>query len=261
MGKRHWLLAFLILSLLSVPASAKVRDFQFIEDMSFAMPGELTVNQGLSKAEVRRTIANTFANPYDEIVHNSLRSKTVLPTRITYGFSDRFEISLEVPYVFLDNAVQDYNGIGDVGLMQKLMVSNQSDGRSWLSSAFGVRFEAPTGNSLQGLGNGKSDVEVFGIGMKEIGFTKWLVNLGYNFVGGEKYSNEFKYQGGVNAQIRPGFSFLMEFSGVAGAKDEMYLAPGLMFEIRGIPLRMGTQFGMTDDSFKYRWNFSLGNNF
>lgn len=260
MGYRHVLSWVIIAVVLSSPAPAKNRDFQFIEDLSFAMPGEISITQGLSKAEVRRTVKN-FANPEDNFIQNSMLSKTVLPTQISYGFSERFEISLEVPYVFLDNAVQDYNGVGDVGLMQKLMLSNQADGKAWLSSAFGVRVEPPTGDDKKGLGNGKSDVEMSGIFMKEIGFSKWLMNVGYNFVGGEKYSNEFKFQGGVNAQLRPGFSFLMEFSGMEGTKDEMYLAPGFIFEVRGVPVRMGAQFGMNDDSFKYRWSFGLGNNF
>lgn len=260
MGHRLLVLIALI-SFIFVPgASAKVRDFQFIEDLSFAMPGEFAVSQGLSKAEARRSNAPAFG--INQSATNTLKAKSVVPTHITYGVSDRFELSLEVPYVFLDNAVTDYDGMGDIGITQKFRLSDQADGRAWMSSALGLRLEPPTGDELKGIGNGKTDMEIFGIGMKEIGFTKWLVNLGYNFVGGEKYSNEFKYNGAVNASIKPGFSFLMEFSGLAGAKkNEVYMAPGLLIETRGISFRVGTQFGLNDQSYKYRWNFNLSNSF
>lgn len=251
----------LISVFVAVPADAKVKDFQFIEDMTFAMPGEISIDQGMNKAEVRRGPVSYAVGGVDEVAANTLRAKSVVPTHITYGLSDRVELSLEVPYVFLDNAQTDYDGIGDIGIKQKLRLSDQADGKAWMSSALGMRLEPPTGDKLKGLGNGKNDVEIFGVGMKELGFTKLLVNIGYNFVGGEKYSNEFKYNGGVNAAIRPGFSFLMEFSGVAGTKDEVYMAPGLLIETRGISVRFGTQFGMNDDSFKYRWNFNLTNSF
>ncbi|OGH55955.1 MAG: hypothetical protein A3G34_02065 [Candidatus Lindowbacteria bacterium RIFCSPLOWO2_12_FULL_62_27] len=261
MGHRTWIYIGLIL-LIANPAFAKVKDFQFIEDLSFAMPGEISVTQGLNKAEVRRLASKTLI---DEGIWaqttNTLKAKSIVPTHLTYGVSERFELSLEVPYVFLDNAVTDFDGIGDVVLQQKLRVSDQAGGRRWLSSAFGMRVEPPTGDASKGIGNGKTDVEFFGVGMKEIGFTKWLVNVGYNFVGGERYGNELKYNGGVNASIRPGVSFLMEFNGIAGTKNEVYLAPGFLIETRGISFRVGTQFGMSDDSYKYRWNFNLSNSF
>lgn len=261
MGFRQLFYGAIVAILISAPADAKVKDFQFIEDLAFAMPGEISIDQGMNKAEVRRGSASHITTGVDEITANALRAKSVVPTHITYGLNERVELSLEVPYVFLDNAQTDYDGIGDIGIKQKLRLSDQADGKAWMSSAVGMRLEPPTGDDLKGLGNGKTDVELFGIGMKELGFTKLLVNVGYNFVGGEKYSNEFKYNGGVNAAIRPGFSFLMEFSGVAGTKDEIYMAPGLLIETRGIAVRFGTQFGMNDDSYKYRWNFNLTNSF
>lgn len=261
MGYRIWIQSALITCLLATAAHAKVRDFQFIEDLSFAMPGEFSVSQGLNKAEVRRLSTTTLDPSAGVTTANILKAKSIVPTYISYGVSERFEISLDVPYVFLDNAVTDFDGIGDVGVTQKFRLSDQADGRAWMSSALGLRLEPPTGDAKKGIGNGKTDVEFYGIGMKEIGFTKLLVNVGYNFVGGERYSNEFKYNGAVNASIRPGTSFLMEFSGVAGTKDEVYLAPGFLIETRGISFRIGTQFGMNDDSYKYRWNFGLSNSF
>ncbi|MBI4179470.1 hypothetical protein HY522_08625 [bacterium] len=241
-------------------ADAKVRDFQFIEDLSFAMPREFSYSQGIMRSETRRTVTNQLSGlGLEQPPANYLKATSVVPNTLTYGVSERFEIALEVPYVFLDNALTDYNGLGDVALRPKVLMSDQA-GKDWLSSAFGMRIETPTGDKAKGLGNGKTDVEIMGILMKEFGFAKWLVNVGYNFIGGP-LDNEFKYNGGVNAAVRPGLSFLMEFSGIAGARDQMYLAPGILIETRGISLRLGTQFGMNDDSFKYRWNFNLSNNF
>ena len=256
MGYRLLIHTLLISSMLVPSAFAKVHDFQFIEDLSFAMPGEISIIQGLNNAEARRVVSKDIE--LNQL--NVLKGKSIVPTHITYGLSDRLELKLEVPYVFLDNAVTDFDGLGDITVQQKLRMTEQSAGR-WLSSGLGLRIETPTGDAKKGLGNGKTDVEFFGVGMKEIGFTKLLVNLGYNFVGGEKYSNEFKYNGAVNAAIHPGVSFLMEFSGVAGSKDEMYLAPGFLIETRGISFRIGTQFGMNDESYRYRWNFNLSNSF
>lgn len=261
MRYRPLVYTIVILLLFGTSASAKVRDFQFIEDLSFAMPGEFSIVQGMTKAEVRRLATNIGGIGINEIAGNTLKAKTVVPTNITYGVSERFEISLEVPYVFLDNAVTDFDGIGDIGFAQKFRLTDQGDGKSWLSSGLGFKLEPPTGDEKKGIGNGKTDVEIYGIGMKEIGFTKWLVNLGYNFVGGDNLSNEFKYNGAVNLAIRPGLAFLMEFSGVAGTKDEVYMAPGLLIEARGIAFRLGTQFGMNDQSYKYRWNFNIVNSF
>lgn len=259
MGVRRYLVGALILICSAVSSDAKVRDFQFIEDMSFAMPKQFSVVQGMTRGETRRLSAPIWAG--NGVLANTLKSKSIVPTNITYGISERFELSLEVPYVFLDNAVTDYDGIGDVVLQPKFRLSDQADGKAWISSAIGFRGEAPTGDKQKGIGNGKTDVELFGIGMKEVGFTKWLVNVGYNFVGGQAFDNEFKYNGAVNASLHPGFSFLMEFSGIAGTKDEVYLAPGLLIETRGVSFRVGTQFGMNDDSYKYRWNFNLSNSF
>lgn len=259
--RRISLIALILMISVTSSASAKVRDFQFIEDLSFAMPGELSIVQGLSKAEARRTPSTMVANGVTESMTNTLRTKSVVPTNINFGINERFEISLEVPYVFLDNTQADYNGLGDIGLTQKIRFSDQKTDGAWLSSGVGMRLEPPTGDRLKGLGSGKTDFEIFGLGMKEIGATKWLVNLGYNFVGGDKYKNEFKYNAGVSAAIHNGFSFLMEFSGISGSRDELYMAPGILLDARGISFRLGTQFGMNDDSYKYRWNFNLSNSF
>ena len=256
MNVRPYLYGVIAILLFSSPAIAKIRDFQFIEDLTFTMPGEVSFDQGMNNARSRRFVKTDAAGN----LLNTENGRTVVPTNIAYGVSEKFELSLEVPYVFLDNTVDDYNGVGDIGIRQKMRLSDQADGKAWISSALGLRFEAPTGDMKRGLGNGKSDVELFGIGMKEAGIAKFLVNLGYNFVGGEKYANEFKYSAGVNAIIHPGFSFLMEFSGVAGTKDERYLAPGFLFEMRGMAVRFGTQFGISRDSYKYRWNFSTTSN-
>lgn len=257
--KTKWTAAGLILAsfmLIPGPAYAKVQDFMFSHDVSFAKPGEFYVSQALMDASRKDNTSN------------SRRSYAAVPINLAYGINERFEIGVEVPYMFLDNgvslggkAVTAASGLGDMSISQKLRLTDHVMG-DWASSAFGYTVEIPTGSDEKGLGNGKTDLELFAVGLREVSFAKLLAGVGYKFVGGSSVDNELNYNVGLNAAFRPGLSLLMELNGISSTEDQFYVSPGVLFESQlGFSVRAGVQFGLGKESYKYNWKLAFSNSF
>lgn len=99
-----------------------------------------------------------------------------------YGFTDRLEVSAEIPYLVHDPADdQSHHGIGDITLVGKFLVLQETGARPALALKGIVKMNS--GNQKRSLGSGDWDVGAAVAASKTLARLTLHAMLGYTFVG------------------------------------------------------------------------------
>jgi hypothetical protein len=102
---------------------------------------------------------------------------------LKYGMTQRMELDLTFPYLFLNQEdAHSVTGGGDIELYTKCRILNESKG-SIPGLAFTFTFKTDTDDQTKGLGSGEIDYVFNGILTKSLGKATGHFNLGYTFVG------------------------------------------------------------------------------
>ncbi len=105
-----------------------------------------------------------------------------------YGFTDKLELSVEIPYLFHNPKTEDSeDGIGDINVVAKYLLIQEGD----KNPAFAVKgaVKMDNGDFDKGLGSGDKDYSLFAVASKTIGQVTIHGQLGYTWVGDEEDSN------------------------------------------------------------------------
>lgn len=102
-----------------------------------------------------------------------------------YGITDRFEITVDFPFVFSDpKAGSNEEGIGDISVRPEFMFLEETENIPAMS--FAATFKFQSGNEDKGLGSGETDYSLSLQFSKDFSPLKCHFNIGYTFVGQPK---------------------------------------------------------------------------
>lgn len=176
---------------------------------------------------------------------------TTLSFGAEYGFTDRFQVEIEIPHLLRRSGAaaegeegnrSDASGFGDVSLGVLYAVVNER------SRVLSVSLEAglPSGSRRKGLGEGRILVEPQIRAGLEIGGT-WLFGaLGAEFAGSER---SFTYSAAVARPLPANFVGVLELSGFAGDERVAYLVPGLVWRAPfEAEFQLGVPIGLTREA-------------
>jgi hypothetical protein len=192
---------------------------------------------------------------------------------IAYGWTDRFAIELEIPYLVVNpTAGQRVDGVGDVEL--ELKYSLFRDPEDTRALALGAEVTLPTGDDEIGMGDDFGGEIFVAYSQSFSGFDLHL-NLGLEFEeeiedGEEELETEFEYGVALEWEFAEETAFLAALVGETGDEGtELSLIPGIEWEWEGerseIVLGLGIPIGLTDDTPDWgvvalvEFEFSLGN--
>ena len=150
-----------------------------------------------------------------------------IETELAYGFTDRIQMRVEVPYEFLnpDNA-RSVNGVGDVEVAARYAALDYRKNSFGLDVGLGV--VTPTGDRHRDLSDGRVQIEPF--------FTasQWLgpVNVELNFAwqravsdAGDEPKNEYEYNVALVYPIRHWFLVLEGNGETNSRRTKYYITP------------------------------------
>jgi hypothetical protein len=152
---------------------------------------------------------------YDYIKWNSEQNEGQLLFVPIYGFGERFEFSLEIPYLIHNFSDTGYvRGGGDINCVGKLLVYNQSD----FFPAFTVKgvLKTDSGNPDSGTGTGHFDYTLQAVFSEEIKNIVLHGNFGYSIVGHEENENVrdiFLYGAGLDWNLLEKLHLITEVTG------------------------------------------------
>ena len=172
--------------------------------------------------------------------------QTGVPLTFEYGITDRFQVELEAPYIFLKpEAGTKRSGPGDVeaGFLYNILKKDEPVALS-VAAEIGV----PTGDEDKGLGEGETEWGTSVILAKRAG--KGQVHLG---LGGEFSGDEAGFFYNLSGVYPFGkLSGTLELSGRGGDEHSLYLVPGVVWRLDAIAdeleLGAGVARGLTADS-------------
>lgn len=171
-----------------------------------------------------------------------------IATELAYGFTDQFQLRVEVPYEFRNpDDARSVNGIGDVEVAARYAVLDYHKHPFALDIGLGV--VTPTGDRHRNLGDGRVAVEPL--------FTasQWLgpVNIELNFAwrravshAGDEPKNEYEYNLALVYPIRHWF-VVLEGNGESDSEHtKYYVTPGVVWKAtEHVEFRLAIPVGVT----------------
>ena len=131
---------------------------------------------------------------------------------LTYGASEKCDIVLEIPYLWLDPEEEaNVDGVGDIEIGPEYCLFEGSD--SLPAASLGLTIKTATGDEDKGLGSGEIDYGLKTIFSKEIIGAAFDLELGYTLVGGEGEDDVFSYELASEYPLNDSFSLAGEISG------------------------------------------------
>jgi hypothetical protein len=173
-----------------------------------------------------------YVSPAIEYFHLPDQKRFSIATEVAYGFTDRFQLRVDVPYESVNpDDGHSANGIGDVEVAARYAVLDHRTRPFALD--VGLSLLAPTGDRRRDLGDGRLAVEPF--------FTasQWLgpVNLELNFAwlravssAGDDPKNEYDYNVALAYPVHDWF-LVLEGNGETNSRHTMYyITPEVVWE-------------------------------
>ncbi|OIO01029.1 MAG: hypothetical protein COX65_03690 [Elusimicrobia bacterium CG_4_10_14_0_2_um_filter_56_8] len=132
---------------------------------------------------------------------NPDRYSTGVSAELTYGFWDKLDLMVTIPWHGWNSDGISESGLGDAMIEAKFLAGRKSD---W---ALGLKpgFSLPAGNEAKSLGAGQGGVWLYGIAGKTAGSWEYYLNAGYmlNRTTMDEEENIFKASASVMLQILP----------------------------------------------------------
>ncbi|MGM0380721.1 MAG: transporter, partial [bacterium] len=187
MHKRFFGLIFTLLFsvLLIFPAEAKFRDAINFDDSRFVKM------QNMEMLHRYQKFSGTENNSFE---------RTSLKYQLTYGVLRNFEMGINIPVHFYEDG---NNGIGDAGLYQKFLFTEQGEGIPRTSGGFELIF--PSGDEDE-LVNASDELDARLFFTIDNDFNKkwrWLLNAGYHYYGQNKDEDRLEYNAALRAKSGP----------------------------------------------------------
>jgi len=231
-----WITALLFVWLLQATAvDAKYRDAINFEDNEFV---------GMNSIELLHRIQSL------EDGAPILSDRTELQYEISYGILQNYEIGLNVPVVFNEDASND---VGDVGIVQRFKFSEKET--FYIDSSGGLEFILPTGSNSSDPPTGTDDLDfrIFGtIGNQFRPDWHWLVNAGYTLVGDDDVDDEFTYNTSIRYHLIDEIKAIAEINGKSGGladETQVSFSPGLIAQPRqGLSLHFSLPVGINSEA-------------
>jgi len=113
-------------------------------------------------------------NEYDFLQKTSYPAVRQNTTRfqLTFGLTDKMEVGLDAPLIFIDNATPSGTpnafGGGDLDFQAKYRIRTERANSRWPALTIGMYIEVPTGNPRNQLGSGIADYWLNGIVQKKL---------------------------------------------------------------------------------------------
>ena len=182
--------------------------------------------------------------------------ETTLTTAFTYGLSDRLDVVLQLPVLFLQPVEgESQAGIGDIEIRGKYRLLNE--GSVWPALAVLAALKLPTGSERRGLGSGATDAGILLVGSKEFGPITAHLNLGYRFVGASGQDDVFRWGVAASLKMSETLAFVGEMVGETNSdprakEDPMAIRAGLTYAVRqDLVLDGAVSLGLTRASPDY----------
>jgi len=138
--------------------------------------------------------------------------ETSLTFTLTYGVSEKCDIVLEIPYLWLDPEEEaSVDGVGDIEIGPEYCLFEGSD--SLPAASLGLTIKTATGDEDEGLGSGEIDYGLKAIFSKELIGAAFDLELAYTLVGGEGEDDVFSYELVSEYPLNDSFSLAGEISG------------------------------------------------
>ncbi len=246
MVKKSLILAliFVLPAVLALPAEAKFRDVINFEDSQFVSMQNMEMFHRYQKFS--DTEEDTF-------------ERTTLKYQLTYGVLKNFEVGIYIPVHFYEDG---NNGIGDAGMYQKFLFTEQEEGLPRTSGGFELIF--PTGDE-DDLPDASDELDARLFFTVDGDFDqdwRWLANVAYRYYGQSEDDDRFEYNTALRVKSGPRLKFVGELNGHSGGRpdqSELYFAPGIIFEPReGFNFTVSAPFGIGGDAADHKSNFQFG---
>jgi Putative MetA-pathway of phenol degradation len=182
-------------------------------------------------------VAGSFAKGSDE-------KEWELEGEVKYGLTDRFQLSGEVPLVYVDPDGEDSHfGVGDLTLAANYNIFQQD---TW-AVAIRNAFILPTGASSRDLGGGEFVWEPSLLAYARVGRGEIYGGVGEDF--GDD-ADHLIYTAAAVWPLCPRTVGVLELDGTTGGgEDTLYFVPGTYVHFgEKTQLGVGVPIGLTDDS-------------
>jgi hypothetical protein len=222
------------------PCLAQTHEAAHEEESSEQLINELFVGENVyvqSKGEWVGVVAGSFARNSDE-------KEWELEGELKYGLTDRFQLSGEIPLVFVDPDGEDSHfGVGDLTLAANYNFIQEENWAVAVRSAFLI----PTGASSRDLGGGEFVWEPSLLGYVRVGRGEIYGGIGEQFGDDNEH---FIYTAAAAWPVLPHTVGVLELDGSTGdGADTLYLVPGAYIHpAEATQLGVGVPIGLSDDS-------------
>jgi len=232
-----------ICGLLVFPVEAKFRDVVNFEDSQFVSM------QNMEMLHRYQKISDPESASYE---------RTTLQYQLTYGVLKNFEVGIYLPVHFFKDGK---NGMGDGGMYQKFLFTEQEEGLPRISGGFELIF--PTGDDEDlpaGTASAEHDARLFLTIDSRFKYNwRWLANVAYRYYGQTGADDRLEYNAALNFQSGRRLKLVAELNGHTGGvpdQRELYFGPGIIFEPRqGFNFAISAPFGISGDTAKHKSNF------